>query len=580
MARRAEPELVVTRGGGSPPERVGGPAVPSVEPDQDRFPYGVASFEPTSSGVLLWTRTTDPTPLRWEVAEDPDFRVVVAGGRSTGEAEDGERTHVVAVTGLAAGRDHHYRFTGVGGSSPTGRTRTLPTGEASIRLGLACCGDYSAGHFAAYRALAEADVDVVVHLGDYVYAEVEGDLRPVDPDREACTRADYRARYAQVRRDPDLQALHQRHPVLAVIDDHDLADNAHETGAKTHDPAAHGAWSERRDAAVAERSRWLPIREDGPPGRTSRAQWRSVRLGDTAELVLLDTRLAGRDEQPDDGGPDLEADERSILGRPQLTWLRERLADRTAPWSIVVSSVVVNDMALELPGGFDLDGPLPSGYLIADGRAINTDGWDGYPAERRRLVEAARARGRGVVLLSGDVHSAWAFEGPSDDQGAVAVELTCPAVTSEPMGEMIPVVGKEVEAVLRAKPDVRWADLFARGHLVVEVSPTRVSGTWFFSDSEDPEATATAGAAWETRLDEPGRLHEIEPVDERRRPAATGADGRGDAERAVPRPVPPRPPGIRAAIARRQRRTRIVAAAVAAALVITATGRRRRRGPR
>lgn len=551
--------------------------MPPVEPDHQPFPYGVASFEPTDSGVLLWTRTGEPGPLRWEVAEDPDFRVLVAGGRSAGvEDDDGERTHIVRVAGLRAGRDHHYRFTGAAGASPDGRTRTLPTGDASIRLGLACCGDYSAGHFAAYRALADADLDLVVHLGDYVYAEVEGDLRPVDPDREACTRADYRARYAQVRRDPDLQALHQRHPVVAVIDDHDLADNAHEHGAKTHDPEEHGDWATRRDAAVAERARWLPIREDGPPGRTERAQWRSIRLGDTAELVLLDTRLAGRDEQPDDGGPGLQDDERTMLGRPQMAWLRQRLADRSTPWKIVVSSVVVNDMGLELPGGIDVNAPLPSGYLVADGRAINTDGWDGYPAERRRVVDAISERGRGVVLLSGDVHSGWAFEGPTGDAGAVAVEFTCPAVTSEPMGEMIPVVGRQVEAVLRSKPDVRWADLFARGHLVVEIAPDTVSGTWCFSDSEDPAAVATPETAWEARLDEPGRLFQIDPVDERRRPQrnADGASAGPDAERVVPGPVPPRPPGIQAAVARRQRRTRVLAAALAAFVAVAVAGRR------
>ncbi|QXC62719.1 alkaline phosphatase D family protein [Aquihabitans sp. G128] len=483
-----------------------------IEPAPPGFPYGVASFEPTTSSVLLWTRAPDPSPVDWEVATDVGFTDVVASGRSSGTIEGDECTHVVDVTGLRPGTDHHYRFTAADGASAAGRTRTIAEGDRSVRLGLVCCGDYSAGHFAAYRALAEADIDLVVHLGDYVYAEVEGDLRPVEPDRDAVSRDDYRKRYAQVRSDPDLQALHQRHPMVAVIDDHDLADNAWEGGAKTHDPDEHGPWAPRRDAAAAERATWLPIRGDGPSERTERAQWRSVRLGDVAELVLLDTRLAGRDEQADDGGPALEDPDRTILGAAQGRWLAERVADRSLPWVVIVSSVVVNDMAIDLPADADVDEPFPSGYLVEDGRAINTDGWDGYPGERRRLVEALRQRGGGAVLLSGDVHSAWAFEGPTDDLGAVAVELTCPAVTSEPMGEMVPVVGRAVQHLLRAKPDVRWADLFARGHLIVEVDPTAVTGTWWFSDSEDPGSVPAlqAGAAWRTSLDQPGRLVEVE----------------------------------------------------------------------
>ncbi|MCU1497479.1 MAG: hypothetical protein JWM47_1432, partial [Acidimicrobiales bacterium] len=541
--------------------------------EPEPFPYGVASFEPTDSGVLLWTRTPAARPVRWVVATDPAFQDVVASGTSAGEpepagdADDGEKadegaddagewTHIVAVTGLAAGRDHHYRFTGADERSLSGRTRTLPSDRTPVRLGLACCGDYSAGHFAAYRALAEADVDLVVHLGDYVYAEPEGDLRASTPDHEAVTRADYRARYAQVRRDPDLQALHQRHPMVAVIDDHDLADNAHRDGAKTHDPDEHGPWSARRQSAAGERARWLPIRPDGPAGREGLAQWRSVRLGRLGELVLLDTRLADRDPQPDDAGPPLEDPDRTILGRAQLDWLRERLADHRAPWSIVVSSVVVNDMALDLPGDLDLDEPLPSGYLVADGRAIDTDGWDGYPAERRRVVEALRSRGAGGVILSGDVHSAWAFEGPRDDDGPVAVEFTCPAVTSAPMGEMIPLVGRDVEALMRTKEDVRWADLFARGHLVVEVAPESVTATWFFSHSEDPRAAVRTGPSWATHLADPGRLV---PGAAAAVHAPTGPAGEaGPApDRGAPPDVPPRPPEVLAAARRRSRRRRL-----------------------
>ncbi len=549
----------------------------------DPFPYGVASFEPTASGVLLWTRATAAGPVDWELATDEAFSAVVETGRSDagflegGQAgADAEASHVVSADGLTPGADHFYRFSQGGRFSPVGRTRTLPDDDRPIRLGLACCGDYSAGHFAAYRALADADIDAVVHLGDYVYAEVEGDLRPVDPTHEAITRDEYRCRYAQVRLDPDLQALHQRHPMFTVADDHDLADNAYEDGAKTHDPETEGPWSTRRDGAVAERSEWLPVRTDGPPGRSARAQWRSVRLGELGELVLLDTRLAGRDRHADDeDGPDLDDSNRSILGSAQMAWVGERLADTSGPWSIVVSSVVINPMHLDLPGRLGMNRPLPPGYLVTDGIAINTDGWDGYPCERDRLAAALRARGRGGVLLSGDVHSAWAFEGPSDGDGPVAVEFTCPAVTSKPMGEMIPVVGGLVEAMMAAEHGVAWVDLFARGHLVVDIDPESVTGTWYFSDSEDPAAAAQRGSSWTTHLDRPGQLVQVDADPEhpaRRNPAergstsSSGADhadaASGSRDRTVPSPVPPRPEGVVAAEARHRRRTRLAATVV------------------
>lgn len=545
--------------------------MPAPDTASAPFPYGVASFEPSATGVLLWTRTAGPDPVRWEIATDPDLREVVAGG-VLGARPDGESSVVVPVDGLAAGVDHFYRFTRGDQRSPVGRTRTLPADDRPLRLGLACCGDYSAGHFAAYRALAHADVDVVVHLGDYVYAEVEGDLRPVAPEGPAVVRADYRARYEQVRRDPDLQALHQRHPVFAVIDDHDLADNAHERGAKTHDPDEHGPWAARRDGAARERIEWLPIRPEGPPGRPERAQWRSVPLGTLGELVLLDTRLSGRDGPSDqDDGPPIDDPGRTMLGDRQRRWATERIADRSpGPWCLLVSSVVLNPMPFELPGRFRVGRTLPSGYAVEDGVAINTDGWDGYPTERDELTAALATRATGAVVLSGDVHSAWAFEGPAGDDGPVAVEFTCPAVTSAPMGEMIPLVGKAVEKRLAADDGVRWVDLYARGHLIVDVTPSEVTATWYFSDSEDLDAEARRGASWAVALDRPGRLEAVDVDPEHAAEPEHGAAAAGPPDqrrRQVPEPVPPRPAGLVAAAQRRRRRRRLAAIVAVAGLL-------------
>ena len=628
----------------------------AFEPDPV-FPWAVASFEPTATGVLLWTRVTQGGTVGWEVATDPDFADVVASGtveaatpealepadpgarsgepepgdREPGEPEPGEpepgdrepdpaavaagTSVVVEVDGLAPATDHHYRFTLGDDVSPVGRTRTLPDDDQPVRLGLACCGDHSAGYFSAYRALAEADIDVVVHLGDYVYADPGGTVRATDPPHDAVTRADYRRRYAQTRRDPDLLALHLRHPVIAVIDDHDLADNAARTGAKGHDSDTQGPWADRVAAATAERAEWLPVRTDGPPGRQPPATWRSVRLGGLGELVLLDTRLAGRDPHADTDDPPIDDPDRTMLGTTQAAWAVARITDIRLPWVVVVSSVVFNEMTVPVPGRVGLNRPFPAGYLIDDGTALNSDGWDGYPAERARLVRAMRERGRGVVVLSGDVHSSWAFEGPADDTGPVAVELTCPAVTSAPMGEMLPVGADLADRLVAHQEGIRWADLFGRGHVVVEVGPRTVTGSWWFTDPEVADATPVAAAAWVHQLDRPGRLDpadgddgtadrahadpatdspadtdthaapdaDVEPV----APAGAGGGGSsaGRSGRAAP-PVPPRPEGVARLEARNHRR-RLVrhTVAVGAAVVAAALGARawveylRRPGP-
>jgi alkaline phosphatase D len=510
----------------------------AFEPDPV-FPWAVASFEPTATGVLLWTRVTQGGTVGWEVATDPDFTDVVASGTveaatpevlepadpgaRSGEPEPGDREPGepepgtsrdrepdpasvvgrcgVEVDGLAPATDHHYRFTLGDDVSPVGRTRTLPDDDQPVRLGLACCGDHSAGYFSAYRALAEADIDVVVHLGDYVYADPGGTVRATDPPHDAVTRADYRRRYAQTRRDPDLLALHLRHPVIAVIDDHDLADNAARTGAKGHDSDTQGPWADRA-AATAERAEWLPVRTDGPPaGRPRRhAAVRPVGLGSwCCRHPPGRPRSARRTDDPplDDPASHHVGGHPGRLGRGDHR--------HPPPWVLLVSSVVFNEMRVPVPGRVGLNRPFPAGYLIDDGTALNSDGWDGYPAERARLVRAMRERGRGVVVLSGDVHSSWAFEGPADDTGPVAVELTCPAVTSAPMGEMLPVGADLADRLVAHQEGIRWADLFGRGHVVVEVGPRTVTGSWWFTDPEVADATPVAASSWVHQLDRPPR---------------------------------------------------------------------------
>jgi alkaline phosphatase D len=478
----------------------------------DPFTHGVGSFDPTDSSVLLWTRAPGARRIRWHVAPATDVAPAATGDVDVPESADGCVT--VEVADLVPGTAYRYWFELDGRRSPVGRTRTLPaSGRDPFRIGVVCCADVSRGHFAVYRAVAEADVHLVLHVGDYIYETARsGDVRRAEPDRTLATLGDYRARYAQARADPDLQALHQRHAMVAIWDDHDIADNAWRHGAKGHDADEHGPWEDRLAAAARAWHEWLParLRDPGEP----LAIWRSLTVGDLAELVLLDTRIAGRDEHADgDGSPAIGEPNRSLLGDAQRAWMHERVRDTTRPWCLLVSSVVLNRMRLPMPGGDLLDDAAPSGYAIIDGEALCTDEWDGYPAERDKLVAALADRGQGAVVVSGDVHSSWAFEGPcTRDRRPVAVELVAPCVSSTTMAGYLPPGWRALADELAERlPEARWFELEHHGFVVLDIGPDCVRASWHTVDPEDPEARAEPAAAWVHRLDRPGRLDPAEP---------------------------------------------------------------------
>ncbi len=481
-----------------------------------RFEHGVASFEPTRSSILLWTRTRSAGTVRWRLARDGDLDDIVAEG-SAPAAEESDRTVTVEVDGLDPATTYFYDFEIDGHRSPVGRTRTLPDGHVErLRVGLTCCADYSAAPLGVYRALADRELDVVLHLGDYIYAEQTAHHgRRGELTHTAVDLAGYRHRYAQLRSDPDLQYLHARHPMLAIWDDHDFADNSWRTGAKHHDPTVDGPWDDRVAAATRARSEWLPLRYP-EPGNLRRA-WRSVTVGDLVELVLLDTRYEGRDRQAgDDHTTGRDDPDRSLLGDDQRDFVGDRLADTSRPWTLVASGVVVNEISLPLPAGSRLPtGLLPNGYAVLDGEVVHDDQWDGYLAERDLLtqrIETRAAGGARTVLVSGDVHSGWAFEGPPGSDGEpVAVEAVCPAVSSAPMGRAnLPGVNRLLDHAVRRMPQVQWADVTERGYLICDIEPDGVQIEWWIADpySLDPGGTAECAAVrrlrhetWPCRFD-------------------------------------------------------------------------------
>jgi len=273
------------------------------------FAHGVASGDPLQDRVILWTRITPASPdtksvtLDWTVAKDADFTAIVAKGQVTATA-DRDFTAKVDAAGLKPGSTYYYRFAADGVTSPVGRTKTLPETASELRLGLVSCSNYPQGFFNVYRALADRPVDVVLHLGDYIYEYAAGTYadpamiaagRQVQPAHECVELDDYRTRYSQYRGDRDLQAAHAAHPFICTWDDHEIANDSYVTGAENHSPDSEGAYSDRRAAAIRAYMEWMPIRESEAAAQG--AIYRSFDFGGLATLIMLETRVMGRSKQ-------------------------------------------------------------------------------------------------------------------------------------------------------------------------------------------------------------------------------------------------------------------------------------------
>lgn len=478
------------------------PDLASAAPSASVFHHGVASGDPLPGGVLIWTRVT-PTPasvpgsgagpaatLDWQVAADPSFTTLAASGQvRTGPERD--HTAKVEVAGLAPAMTYWYRF-GLGGTwSGTGRTMTAPAADAAIsrlRLGVVSCANWEAGYFAAYRRMAERDdLNLVVHLGDYLYEYGTGEfgaggtvVRRTAPTHETVTLADYRIRHALYKTDPDLQALHASVPWIITWDDHEVANDMWRGGAENHTPATEGDFRARVAAARQAYAEWMPVRM--VDGRI----YRRLRYGSLLELSMLDLR-SYRSKQSN--GTDVDDPGRTIAGTDQLQWLIDGLNSSTARWKLVGNPVMISRVDLAtLPAW--LLGPVAKLLGIpGNGIVLNTDQWDGYNADRERLVDSLLAhRTRDVVFLTGDIHTSWATELTTRDTGRnhpAAAEFVVPSVTSDNLNDFLHTspggpLSLLVGALIRGtNPHVKWIELDGHGYGVLEVTTDRCRMDWY-----------------------------------------------------------------------------------------------------
>ena len=459
----------------------------------DPFTLGVASGCPRPDGMVLWTRLApdplqvnalDPVPVRvdWQVAEDPAFARTVARGSEMAVPESAHSVHV-DVPGLRPGRDYWYRFQVGDATSPTGRTRTAPAaGEstANFRLAFASCQQYEQGYYAAYRDMASRELDLVVHVGDYIYESSWG-ARFVRRHTGAIptTLAEYRDRYALYKSDRDLQAAHAAAPWLVIWDDHEVANDYTDDRSPVMRDAAQ--FLAVRAAAYQAWYEHMPVPSSMRPNGPNATIYGRYRFGDLLDVTLLDGRqyrshhacLPGTSTSPLADCPERHASSRSFLGQAQETWFAQQMRSSPAHWSVVAQPTLMAEV--------DRKAGADHGYWM--------DGWDGYTASRKRLLETLATQPQhNALVIGGDVHAFWAA-----DLRADFAARSAPVVATEFVGGAITSQGPSAASVSNAlakNPHLRYGRGDKRGYGMMTLDKKRCTVDFQAVDNEKDAASA------------------------------------------------------------------------------------------
>jgi len=438
------------------------------------FTLGVASGDPTSDSVVIWTRLA-PDPLQgggmaplpvlvnWRVALDARLTRVVAYGSTIAWPGLAHSVHV-DVRGLAPNRWYYYQFIAGGIESPIGRTRTLPPSGAPVdqfRFAFVSCQNWQSGFYAAYRNLAREDLDLVVHLGDYIY---ESGQRPGPRQHdgpEVQSLADYRNRYALYKTDRHLQATHAAFPFFAIPDDHEVENNY--AGAVSEDPVDPSQFLARRANAYRAYYEHMPLRASSFPIGPWMRLYRQLIVGDLVQVNGLDTRQF-RSDQPCGDGLQFPCAARldpsqTMMGEAQESWLFDQLDRSSARWNVIAQQTMF----------------APFDFLAGQGEVFNMDQWDGYVAARQRITDFLQVRQpSNPIVLTGDIHSSWVHNIKADfanpASATIGTEFVGPSITSDFPAIAVPLV----LAAGADNPHTAFFDGFFRGYVRCTVKP----GIW------------------------------------------------------------------------------------------------------
>lgn len=514
---------------------------------QADFLHGVASGDPLQDKVILWTRLT-PVDLSaslkvtWEIATNDQFNQNLKTGMVQTTKTD-DFTVKVDATGLQAGTTYYYRFRFGSKISPVGQTKTLPVSTNKVSFAVCSCSNYPAGYFYVYREMAKQNVDVVIHLGDYIYeygadgyatedAAKLGRTLPSDNNKEIIKLDDYRKRYSLYRQDKDLQAAHQRHPFIVIWDDHELANDTWRDGAENHQDNE-GSFSSRKLEALQAYFEWMPIR---PVSSTDHLNiYRQFNFGSLVQLTMLDTRIIARDKQLEYKDymtasgldaqkfqTDLTDPKRTLMGYTQRDWLVDKLKQSTAIWNVVGQQVLMSKMWIPAELLASL-GQITSGGTSSDTLAkmtaqitelvtlklrleqgdptltvqekarvttlvpYNLDAWDGYYAEREFVYGKLAEFNKKIIVLAGDTHNAWTSYLYNQKGEYVGVELATSSVSSPGLEKYLSIPLAQLQqfefAFTTLIDELAYCNLNQRGYLMVTLDDKQVQSDWIFVDS-------------------------------------------------------------------------------------------------
>lgn len=442
--------------------------IPALAP----FYHGVASGDPLTDRVIIWTRVTpdstilpgDSVQVLWRMATDTAMTNIVANG-SGYAGENTDWTFKTDVTGLSADGCYYYDFRAMNKYSIRGRTFTAPMGDVdSLRFAVVSCSNWEHGYFNSYARLVQRnDFSAVLHLGDYIYEYEAGGYsaslagRDNEPTTEIISLTDYRVRHSHYKLDDDLRKLHQQYPFIVIWDDHESANDSYKDGAENHSEGPEGMWVDRKAYSMQAYHEWMPIRT--APG--SGSIYRTIQYGDLINFYMCDTRLEARTEQAV-GSNDST---RRLLGQTQFDWLTDEMDNSTARWNVMGQQVMMAPLEIF-------------------GSSVNDDQWDGYNWERTQLYNhVLDSNIQNFVVLTGDIHTSWAMDLPgsgydsSTGVGSVGVEFVCTSVTSPGFPFSVPASTIQFE-----NDHMHYIDLTEHGYMILDVNKQRTQADWYYVD--------------------------------------------------------------------------------------------------